>query len=115
MYTLTTLKLGDRLGEYFLKVTGTLKDWDVRPILHQINCPTLLLHSPTDEVHETAFMPFFTNIPKVKWVEFYHSSHIAHFEEPERYVGCIVIRNIFSLTNSEYQILFSHCGLFIVA
>lgn len=56
-------------------------------ILHQINRSMLLLHSPTDEVHESVFMPFFKNILKVKWVEFYESSHLVHFEEPERSVS----------------------------
>ncbi|KAF4618969.1 hypothetical protein D9613_010079 [Agrocybe pediades] len=69
----------------YLRNGGNNKDWSVVPILHQILSPTLLLHSPTDLVHEIAMQPFFERIPKVKWVEFYNSSHLAQFEEPERY------------------------------
>lgn len=84
-----------RMGGFLLQIPGNLKDWDVAPILHQIECPTLLLHSPTDEVHEIAVAQFFKRIPKIKWVEFYHSSHLAQFEEPERSVGpdlCLLSR-----------------------
>ncbi|KAF9537481.1 proline-specific peptidase [Agrocybe pediades] len=73
-------------SQSFLRNGGNNKDWSVIPILHQISSPTLLLHSPTDLVHEIATRPYFERIPKVKWVEFYNSSHLAQFEEPERYV-----------------------------
>ena len=92
----------NRLGGHFLQVTGNLKDWDVGPILHQISYPTLLIHSPTDEVHDTAFAAFFENIPKVKWVEFFRSSHLPHFEEPER--SAYLLGN-FSKTLTSLQVL----------
>ena len=81
---ISSFDLFNRLGGHLLEITGNLKDWDVGPILHRILYPTLLMHSPTDKVHDIAFAAFFERIPKVKWVEFFHSSHIPHFEEPER-------------------------------
>ncbi|KAH9474306.1 L-amino acid amidase [Psilocybe cubensis] len=71
-------------------ITGTLKDWSIVEILHQIPYTTLLISAPLDEVQEIAFLPFFVNIPKVKWVEIPTSTHLAMYEDPERYFDAIV-------------------------
>ncbi|KJA18970.1 hypothetical protein HYPSUDRAFT_908552 [Hypholoma sublateritium FD-334 SS-4] len=71
-------------------VTGTLKHWSIVDILHQISAPTLLISAPLDEVQECAFLPFFSNIPKVKWVEIPTSTHLAMFEDPERYFDVVL-------------------------
>ncbi|KIJ55041.1 hypothetical protein M422DRAFT_241126 [Sphaerobolus stellatus SS14] len=77
-------------GDYLLKMTGNLRDLDLVPILDKISCPTLLLHSPTDEVHEISVLPFFQKIPKIKWAEFTNSSHLAQFEESDRYFEVVI-------------------------
>ena len=74
-----------RLGRAVFQTGGTLKDWSIVDILHKICYPTLLLSAPLDEVQPITVLPWFRNIPKVKWVEFVKSTHLAHFEEPERY------------------------------
>ncbi|KAF8155877.1 Alpha/Beta hydrolase protein [Crassisporium funariophilum] len=78
------------LGPSEFNVIGTMKDWTIVDILHRIPYPTLLISSPTDEIQECAVLPFFLNIPKVKWVELQNSSHLAMFEEPERYFKVIL-------------------------
>ncbi|KAF9568272.1 proline-specific peptidase [Agrocybe pediades] len=73
------------LGPSEFSINGTLKDWNIIDIVHKIHCPTLLISAPDDEVQEEAALPFFKNIPKIKWVELQNSTHLAMFEEPERY------------------------------
>ncbi|KAF9051742.1 Alpha/Beta hydrolase protein [Panaeolus papilionaceus] len=52
--------------------------------------PTLLISSPLDSIQEVACLPFFTQIPKVKWVQLQNSTHLAVFEEPKRYFQVIL-------------------------
>ncbi|PPQ66527.1 hypothetical protein CVT26_009500 [Gymnopilus dilepis] len=73
------------LGPSEFTVIGSLKDWSIVDILHKISVPTLLFSSPNDEIQEISVFPFFTKIPKIKWVELQNSSHLPAFEEPERY------------------------------
>ncbi|KZV68540.1 proline-specific peptidase [Peniophora sp. CONT] len=66
-------------------INGTLKDWSVVDKLHTITCPTLIINGVDDEAQDECVAPFFTKIPKAKWVQFAKSSHMPFFEEPERY------------------------------
>ncbi|PPQ94608.1 hypothetical protein CVT25_011402 [Psilocybe cyanescens] len=79
------------IGPSEFNVIGTLKNWSIVDILYNITNPTLLISSAEDEIQECAVLPFFTQIPKVKWVELQNSTHLAMFEEPERQVGSAVI------------------------
>jgi len=79
------LPLKIRYGPSYFNVLGSLRDWDIVGMLHKIHCPTLLISAPDDEVQELAVLPFFLEIPKIKWVELQSSTHLPMFEEPERY------------------------------
>ena len=70
-------------------MTGTLKDWSVVDEVHKITVPTLLLNGRYDEAQDSAMMEFFTRLPNAKWVQFSESSHIAHFEERERFMAVV--------------------------
>ncbi|RDB26029.1 L-amino acid amidase [Hypsizygus marmoreus] len=78
------------MGGYSFKIIGNLKNWSIIDDLHKIKYPTLLISSPTDEIQEAAILPWFLRIPKVKWVELQNSSHLAEFEEPDRYFEVII-------------------------
>ncbi|KAF8815119.1 proline-specific peptidase [Phlegmacium glaucopus] len=78
------------LGPSEFNIIGTLKSWSIVDILHNIPCPTLLISAPLDSVQEIAVLPFFLNIPKVKWVELQNSTHLPVFEEPEKYFSVIL-------------------------
>lgn len=67
------------------KITGTLKGWDVTPILHKITQPSLIINGRYDMAQDIAVSPFFEKIPKAKWVHLSQSSHMPYWEEPERY------------------------------
>ncbi|PBK70023.1 proline-specific peptidase [Armillaria solidipes] len=77
-------------GSSDFNMTGTMKGWSVIDIVHNIKAPTLLLSAPLDEVQPVACIPWFLGIPKIKWVEFQHSTHLAQFEEPERYFEVVL-------------------------
>jgi len=78
------------LGPSEFSIVGSLKDWSIVDILHKIPYPTLLISAPEDEVQEISCLPFFLNIPKIKWVEFQNSTHLPEFEEPERYFRVVL-------------------------
>ncbi|KAG6843540.1 hypothetical protein H0H93_000692, partial [Arthromyces matolae] len=67
-------------------ITGTLKTWTIVGGLHTIKTPTLMINSVYDEAQDVCMLPFFNNIPRVKWVQFANSSHVPFFEERERYM-----------------------------
>ncbi|KZT64679.1 proline-specific peptidase [Daedalea quercina L-15889] len=56
-------------------ITGTLKSWS----------ETLVINGSDDEATDLVVSPLFWRIRKAKWVQFANSSHMAFFEEPERY------------------------------
>ncbi|KAJ4471413.1 proline iminopeptidase [Lentinula aciculospora] len=66
--------------------TGSLLDWTVIEDAHKINVPTLITNGRLDEAQDEVVVPFFREIPRVKWVRFEKSSHMPHFEERERYM-----------------------------
>jgi len=73
------------LGASEFSITGTFKDWSCFDQIHTITVPTLLTNGAEDEARDVAVAPFFQKIPHVRWVTFAKSSHMAHFEERERY------------------------------
>ncbi|KAI0792618.1 Alpha/Beta hydrolase protein [Abortiporus biennis] len=67
-------------------VIGPLKDHDITSELHKIEATTLITNGKYDEAQDKVVLPFFLNIPKVKWVQFAESSHVAFLEEEDRYL-----------------------------
>lgn len=51
--------------------------------------PTLITNGIEDEAQDECVRPFFEKIPHAKWVQFAKSSHMAFYEEPERYFGIL--------------------------
>ncbi|KAF8900262.1 proline-specific peptidase [Gymnopilus junonius] len=70
-------------------ITGPLRDWTVIPDAHKISVPTLLTNGKMDEATDSVVLPFFKEIPKVRWVNFSESSHMAHYEERERFMEIV--------------------------
>lgn len=75
-----------RFGPSELCATGPLKDWEGYSIADKIDVETLLVNGRYDEVQDVAVVPWFHRIRKVKWVQLEKSSHMAHFEERDRYM-----------------------------
>ncbi|TKX23237.1 alpha/beta hydrolase fold-containing protein 18 [Elsinoe australis] len=68
-------------------VIGNLKTWDIRPELHKIEVPTLLVNGKFDEAQDVTMAPYFEKIRSpVKWVRFAESSHMPHLEETEDFM-----------------------------
>ena len=67
-------------------VVGTLKTWDIIPRLGEIRVPTLVTSGRHDEATPLIAETVHTGIPGSEWVIFEESSHMAHAEEPERYM-----------------------------
>lgn len=67
-------------------VIGTIKDWDVRDRLGEINVPTLITSGSFDEATPEIAGTVHRGIPGSRWVLFEASAHMAHAEEPERYM-----------------------------
>lgn len=67
-------------------VVGTLKEWNVIPRLGEITVPTLVTSGRYDEATPLIAETVRNGIPGAEWVLFEESSHMAHAEEPERYM-----------------------------
>lgn len=72
-------------------ITGTLRHFDLTPLLHKISVPsTLLINGTHDEAQDITMEPFYRLIPgEVKWVRFEESSHCPHLEETEKFVRIV--------------------------
>lgn len=79
-----------RNGPSEFTVTGSLKKWDIRPSLHKIAVPTLLLNGRYDEAQDEVVEPYFRAIGKVKWYRFAESSHMPQLEEREEFMKVVV-------------------------
>ncbi|MCL4247439.1 MAG: proline iminopeptidase-family hydrolase [Anaerolineae bacterium] len=67
-------------------VIGTLKGWDIRHRLPEINAPTLVTSGRYDEATPLIAETVKNGIPGARWVIFENSSHSSHVEEAERYM-----------------------------
>lgn len=66
-------------------VVGTIKNWDVRHRLGEINVPTLVTSGRFDEATPVIAGTVQQGIPGARWQIFEQSSHMAHVEEEELY------------------------------
>lgn len=69
--------------------TGSLKDWEGWKEARRIESEVLLMNGRYDEVQDVAVEPWFAGIKKVKWVALEGSSHMAMWEERERYIEIV--------------------------
>ncbi|KAI1081623.1 proline-specific peptidase [Whalleya microplaca] len=76
-------------GPSEIVVDGNLKDWEGWKDAHNIQVETLLLNGRYDEVGDLCVEPWFRAIPKIKWIIFEKSSHMAHWEERERFIEVV--------------------------
>lgn len=66
-------------NEFF--VIGSLKTWDIRPELHKIEVPTLIISGRHDEATPKCVEGYRAGIKGSKWLIFGESSHMPHVEE----------------------------------
>lgn len=58
--------------------------------IHNISVPTLLMNGRYDTAQDNVMKPFFELTPKVRWIQFAESSHLAHLEtEQERLIDTV--------------------------
>jgi proline-specific peptidase len=72
-------------GESELKLTGTLKDVDLIPLLAGINVPVLITAGQYDQCTSLVVKTLLDNIPNSRSVIFQDSGHLAHVEKREEY------------------------------
>jgi proline-specific peptidase len=72
-------------GPNEFRCTGNLMSWDRTSRLGEIRTPTLILCGRYDEVVPQCSETMHRGIPGSELVIFEESSHLAHFEEPERF------------------------------
>ena len=77
-----------RFGKNAMNMTGTMKDWSALESSKNVIVPTLLMNGVYDWSDE-ATAPLFWNIPHAKWITFTNSSHLLHFEEPDRFMRIV--------------------------
>jgi proline-specific peptidase len=72
-------------GESELRLTGTLKDVDLTPLLAGINVPVLITAGQYDQCTPRVVKTLLNNIPNSRSVVFQDSGHLAHVEKREEY------------------------------
>ncbi|EKM74782.1 hypothetical protein AGABI1DRAFT_47398 [Agaricus bisporus var. burnettii JB137-S8] len=77
---------GSPSGTY---VPGPLKDYTLLDDLNKITVPTLLMNGWKDQVTDKCVYPLFQQIPRVRWIQFPESSHMAQLEEHERFLQVV--------------------------
>jgi L-proline amide hydrolase len=72
-------------------VVGTLKDWEILSRLGAIDpgLPVLLTSGRHDEATPVQVAAIAERIPLAEWVIFEESGHLAHAEEPDRYMAVL--------------------------
>jgi L-proline amide hydrolase len=70
-------------------VIGSIKDWQVKSRLGEINVPTLLTSGRYDETTPALQETLREGIPNCEWVLFEESSHTPFVEERERYMQVV--------------------------
>ena len=70
-------------------VVGTLKDWEVLSRLDAVEEPILLTSGRHDEATPDQMATIVTRLPQAEWVLFESSGHLAHAEEPDRYMAVV--------------------------
>ncbi|MBA2296551.1 MAG: alpha/beta fold hydrolase [Actinobacteria bacterium] len=70
-------------------LTGALRGWDVRPRLHELELPALVLRGRYDLSTEAIAATLAHGLPDAREVVFEHSSHTPVLEETERYLDVV--------------------------
>ena len=70
-------------------LTGALRGWDVRPRLHELDLPALVVRGRYDLSTESIAATLVRGLPQAREVVFEHSSHTPVLEETERYLEVV--------------------------
>jgi L-proline amide hydrolase len=70
-------------------VVGSIKDWNVKDRLGEIDVPTLLVSGRHDEATPALQETLEAGIRDCEWILFEESSHVPHLEERERYMQLV--------------------------
>ena len=70
-------------------VTGTLRDWEILTRLDEVDEPVLLTSGRHDQATPAQVAALARRLPQAEWVLFEASGHMAHAEEPERYMAVV--------------------------
>ena len=70
-------------------VVGVIKDWDVTSRLGEIATPALITTGRYDEATPLIGETVHKGIKGSQWIVFENSAHMAHAEEPERYMAVL--------------------------
>ncbi|KAJ7099965.1 proline iminopeptidase [Mycena belliarum] len=68
---------------------GPLSGWTIIDRLPKVSVPCLIINGRYDMSQDYVVKPFFEHIAKVKWVTLENSSHLAMWEERERFIELV--------------------------
>lgn len=70
-------------------VIGSIRDWQSKDRLGEIDVPTLLVSGRHDEATPATVRPYAERIGDARWEIFENSSHMPHVEEEERFLDVV--------------------------
>jgi len=78
-----------RQGPSEFKVIGNLRNWEAISRADNITVEALITNGRYDEAQDSCMQGWSEKIPKVEWVTFDGSSHMAFWEERDNYINTI--------------------------
>jgi proline iminopeptidase len=82
-------KYGTMNGPNEFTIVGTIKDYDVTDRLREIRVPTLVTTGRYDEITPRVARSIHDHISGSEWALFEESSHMAFWEERDRYIASV--------------------------
>ncbi len=76
-------------GPRELRVTGTIRHWDISARLREIDVPALLVSGRYDRATPRIVGEMQLRIPRAQWVLFEQSSHMPHVEEAAHFLEVV--------------------------
>ena len=65
------------------------ESWSAIDCIPVIDVPVLLINGRYDQAQDSCLLAFFQRLKRASWVQFSDSSHMAHYEERERFMEVV--------------------------
>ncbi len=70
-------------------VTGSLRDWNITPRLHDVRVPALVISGQHDEATPNIVRPLVQALPAARWELIGDASNTPHLEQPNHFLGLV--------------------------
>lgn len=76
-------------GPSEFNVTGSLRDWNITPRLHDVRVPALVISGQHDQATPNIIRPLVQALPAARWELIGDASNTPHLEQPNHFLGLV--------------------------